>query len=57
MLSTLNNIESLQDTPTKKMEQKYYCVIDYAEMYPNTFIRYHASDMILHMDSDAAYLV
>ena len=31
--------------------------MDYVYTYPNTFIRYYASDMVLHVDSDAAYLV
>ena len=31
--------------------------MDYAHSYPNTVIGYHASDMRLHIDSDAAYLV
>ena len=31
--------------------------MDYAATYPNTKLRYFASDMILHIDSDAAYLV
>ena len=31
--------------------------MDYVYTYPNTFIRYYASDMVLHIDSDAAYLV
>ena len=25
--------------------------------YPDTYIRYKASDMVLHIDSDAAYLI
>ena len=29
----------------------------YAHTYPNATIQYHASDMCLHIDSDAAYLV
>ena len=32
-------------------------LLDYAATYPNAKIRYHASDMVLHADSDAAYLV
>jgi hypothetical protein len=32
-------------------------LMDYASTHPNAIIRYHASDMILHIDSDAAYLV
>ena len=32
-------------------------LLDYLAIYPNTKIRYHASDMTLHFDSDADYLV
>ena len=28
-----------------------------AHTHPNTFIRYYTSDMVLHVDSDGAYLV
>ena len=31
--------------------------MDYVGTYPHTYIRYHASNMILNVDSDAAYLV
>ena len=31
--------------------------MDYAATHPSAKIRYHASDMILHVDLDAAYLV
>ena len=31
--------------------------MDYVSTYPNAYIRFHASSMILHVDSDAAYLV
>ncbi len=32
-------------------------LLDYVSTYKHTFLRYHASNMILHVDSDAAYLV
>ena len=32
-------------------------LLDYCATYPNAKIRYHASDMVLHVDTDAAYLV
>ena len=32
-------------------------LLDYLHTHPNAKIRYHASDMQLHIDSDAAYLV
>jgi hypothetical protein len=31
-------------------------VLDYLATHPDTTIRYHASDMILHIQSDASYL-
>ena len=31
--------------------------MDYLATYPNAYIRYYASDMVLNIDSDAAYLV
>jgi len=31
--------------------------MDYAHTYPNAILRYYASDMCLHVDSDAAFLV
>ena len=32
-------------------------VLDYVATYLDVYIRYHASDVVLHIDSDAAYLV
>ena len=32
-------------------------LMDYAHTYPNAKILYHASDMYLHIDSDASYLL
>ena len=32
-------------------------LMDYVATYPDTYIRFYASDMILNIDSDAAYLV
>ena len=57
MLPALNTIDSEQAKPTKQTEQKYYRLLDYAATYPNASIRYHASDMVLHVHLDAAYLV
>ena len=31
-------------------------LLDYAEMYPNAICPYKSSDMVLHVDLDAAYL-
>ena len=57
MLPGLNDIGTTQAKPTTKTKSECQQLIDYAATYPDIFIRYYASDMILHVDSDAAYLV
>ena len=39
------------------MSNKVNMLMDYMATYPNSVICYYASDMIMHVDSDAAYLV
>ena len=43
--------------PTKNTQKACQVLLDYCATYPNVHLWYHASDMILNMDSDAAYLV
>jgi len=57
ILPTINDIASEQANPTINTKQKAQILMDYLHTYPNAYLRYHASDMILHIDSDAAYLV
>ena len=57
ILVALNDIALDQAQPTQKTEQKIKQLFDYLATYPNAVIRYHASDMILHVHSDVAYLV
>jgi len=57
ILTALNDISSQQSNPTETTLKKCRRLLDYVATYKNTFLRYHASDMILHVDSDAAYLV
>ena len=57
MLPALNNISSQQANPTMSTKKQCERLMDYASTYPDVFLRYHARDMILHVDSDAAYLV
>ena len=57
MLVALNELASEQATPTANTLRKTRKLLDYAATYPNAILRVHASDMILHVDSDAAYLV
>ena len=57
MLVALNEIATHQSSPTQDTKNKCDQLLDYAATYPNAKIRYHASDMILMTDTDAAYLV
>ena len=57
ILTALNHIGTTQAQPTQATKEQCIRLMDYLSTYPNTFLRFHASDMILHIDSDAAYLV
>jgi hypothetical protein len=57
ILPALNEIASEQASPTTDTIDKTTMLMDYLHTYPNAVIRYHASDMILKITSDAAYLV
>jgi hypothetical protein len=57
MLPAINEIGTAQSSPTQNTLGACKILMDYAATYPNAIIRYFASDMILHVDSDAAYLV
>ena len=57
MLPAINEISATQSSPTTKTMRACTMLMDYAATYPLAIIRYHASDMVLHIDSDAAYLV
>ena len=56
-ISSLNELASQQVQPTVQTKFKAQRIMDYVATYPNTYVRYRASDMILTIDSDAAYLV
>ena len=57
ILPALNDIASAQSKPTKKTEETTQQLMDYLHTYPDAYVRYYASNMVLHVDSDAAYLV
>ena len=57
ILPALNGIASEQAKPTEKTKDRAQQLMDYLNTYPNAYIRYYASNMVLHVDSDAAYLV
>ena len=55
--TALNDIAITQASPTEDTKKKCLRLMDYVATYPDAYIRYHASEMILNVDSDAAYLV
>jgi hypothetical protein len=46
----------LNDISTKQTKAATNQLLDYLATHPDATIRYHASDMILHIHSDASYL-
>ena len=57
MLTASNKISRSQSKPTQKTLEATNQLLDYAATYPDIIVRFHASDMILYSESDAAYLV
>lgn len=57
LLPTLNEISTTQASPTMETLQKCNRLLNYVACNPNAGLRLHASSMILHIDTDAAYLV
>jgi hypothetical protein len=56
ILMPLNDIATEQMKATEKTQSATNQLLDYLETHPDAIIRYHASDMILHIHSDASYL-
>jgi hypothetical protein len=57
IIVALNEISSQQSSPTEATRQACNMLMDYLSTHPDAKIRYHASDMVLAVCSDAAYLV
>jgi hypothetical protein len=56
VLMLLNDIATEQTQETEKTQATTSQLLDYLVTQPDATIRYHASDMILHIHSDASYL-
>ena len=57
IIVALNEISNQQAAPTEKTKAACNMLLDYLSTHPDATIRYHASDMVLSICSDAAYLV
>jgi hypothetical protein len=56
VLMPFNDIATEQTKATEKMQAATSQLLDYLVTHPDATIIYHASDMILHIHSDASYL-
>jgi hypothetical protein len=56
ILIPLNDIATEQTQATEKTQAATNQLLDYLATHPEATIRYHASNMILHIHSDASYL-
>jgi hypothetical protein len=57
VLMPLNDIATEQTKATEKTQAAKNHLLDYLATHPDASIRYHASNMILHIHSDASYLL
>jgi hypothetical protein len=57
IITALNEISHQQAAPTEKTKAACDMLLDYLSTHPNATLRFHASDMVLAVCSDAAYLV
>jgi hypothetical protein len=56
VLMPLNDIATEQTKVTAKTQAATNQILDYVATHPDATIGYHASDMVLHIHSDASYL-
>jgi hypothetical protein len=56
LIMPINVLASEQSNTTEVTADEVIKLLNYCNTHPETKIRYHASDMILHIHSDASYL-
>jgi hypothetical protein len=56
LIMLINVLASEQSTATNVTADNIIKLLNYCNTHPETKIRYHSSDMILHIHSDASYL-
>jgi hypothetical protein len=56
LIMPINVLASEQSNATEVTADKVIKLLNYCNTHPDTKIRYHASDMILHIHSDASHL-
>ena len=56
ILVTISSLSTQQAKPTVRTRAAVNHLLDYCATHPNAVTRFHASDMVLHVESDASYL-
>jgi hypothetical protein len=56
LIMPINVLDSEQSNATEVTADKVIKLLNYCNTHPETKNRYHASDMILHIHSDASYI-
>jgi hypothetical protein len=56
LIMPINVLASKQSRATAVTADKFIKILNYCNTHSETKVRYHASDMILHIHSDASYL-
>jgi hypothetical protein len=56
MLAAIRTIATQQASATKDTMKAVIHLLNYCATHPEAVVRYHASDMVLHVESDALYL-
>ena len=56
ILPAVTHLSSLQAHPTQDDLQASHRLLAYCSRFPDNALRYHACDMVLHIQSDASYL-
>eukprot|EP00957_Ditylum_brightwellii_P100386 7651988-Ditylum_brightwellii.AAC.1 len=52
----LNVLASQQATAPEETAEAVVMILNYCTTYPDAVLRYHKSDMVLYVHSDASYL-
>ena len=56
ILVTISSLSTQQAKPTQRTMTAVNHLLDYCATHPNAVSQFHASDMVLHVESDASYL-
>ena len=57
ILTVLNEIAATQAKLTQRTQEECKQLLDYAATYLQVYMRFHASNMVLRINSNVAYLV